>query len=177
MPKKILLLAALILTLPSMALAAAESERTLELSSYKCKLTLPSGKFDWLEPSPILKAVAAMGDDSEAWMILMIHPLPEGLSIQESYRKGFENGFAQSSAATVLESKTINFKGAPCFEIHARLDQDGSVISVRALAANGHIYQLMVMGSDLPVEKRGELEVFFSAFDRCVYESMTSVGD
>ena len=35
MQKKILLLAALILTLPSMALAAAESERTLELSSYK----------------------------------------------------------------------------------------------------------------------------------------------
>jgi hypothetical protein len=148
-----------VLQLPMLALAQPETAR--EFTDLDCKIVLPGSEFKWLDASKLPGAKAAFGDASGTMLILIVQRAPPGFVLSE---KGFDEGVVSSGKISILERRHITFRGVPCYEIHTLLNDKGSIGTIRAFCANGYVYQLAVVGRNLPIAERDRLESIFSAF-------------
>lgn len=164
MPRKTMLLAAALM-IYSLAGIANDVGNARVFADRQCKLTLPGAGFRWLDHSKIPQAVAALGNDSGTMLLMTINKAPDGFVLKESFVRGFDKSFNQPGVASKISGEIVTFRGVPCYQLHARLGQDGSIATIRAFGANGYLYQLQLVGSRLPVERRGELDGVFSAFE------------
>jgi hypothetical protein len=143
---------------------AVETERTKEFKRYKCKLTLPGPGYQWLDHTKAADVAAAIGDPSGRVMLIMsVTADPEETPMGETFTREYDRGF-MATGMTKISGQVGRFKEVPCYQIHAR-DEADAVVTARSFPANGYIYSLAIMGSDLPVNQRSRLEPLFSAFE------------
>lgn len=154
-----------LLVVHSCTAMANDAERIKEFQDRRCRLALPSSEFKWLDNSQIPNTLAAFGDNSGIVFIVLTFKTPDGFVLTKGFTKGFDEGSCQSGMFSKISGEIIKFRNLPCYQVHLRSVKDGSVMTVRAFAANGYLYQLQLIGSILPIENRNKLENIFSAFE------------
>ena len=148
------------------ALAASGAARTREFKEYRCRLTLPGPRFQWLDHTKIPDCVAVFGDASGTLGLTMaVQKNPEGAVVNESFVKAFDKGAIQPGVTSKISGRIGRFRGVPCYQLHARYEEDGSIGTMRVFPANGYIYVLVLTGSNLPISERNKLGSIFSAFE------------
>jgi hypothetical protein len=144
----------------------SEAGRTMDFPQYGCKLTLPGPGYQWLDHTQVPHAAALFADASGTVRVLMlVLENEDGAPINERFVKEFDRGFTESGDASKISGRIGRFRSVPCYQMHARLRQLSSPVTIRTFAANGCIFQLQVINSDLPIDQRGKLEPLFSAFE------------
>ncbi len=149
----------------SLAAPASNAQEVKEFAEHRCKLTLPGPGFQWLDHSNIPHAMAALGDDSGTMLIMLANKNPEGLVVSKDFCRGFDDSFDQPGVISKISGAITTFRGVPCYQLHARLEQNGTIGTIRAFAANGYVYQLQLLGNSAPIEQRNTLDRLFAAFE------------
>lgn len=131
----------------------------------RCKLTLPDAGYHWIDHTGTPDAVAAMEGAAGVRLVLSVKDVPKGLALTEALTKDIDKGFIRPGVTTKMSGGMVTFRGLPCYQVHARFDQNGQIVTARFVVANSHAYVLVVGGSALPVEERAPLDAVFAAFD------------
>ena len=145
--------------------SAEDAERAKEFPDHRCRLLLPAPDFVWLDHSHIPDSIAAFGNGSGMMLILLVLKTPDDFAVGDSFSNGFDEGITQSGDLSKISGEIITFRGVPCYQMHTRINQDGSIATTKAFGANGYLYQLQLIGSKLPINERGNLEKVFASFE------------
>ena len=78
MRNRTLMLVVAALMTQSLVAVANGAEGVKEFADYRCNLTLPSPRFEWLDHSKISHAVVALGDDSRILLFMVAERAPDG---------------------------------------------------------------------------------------------------
>ena len=136
----------------------------MTLEQQRCSLTLPDDGYFWLDHSPAPDALAAFGNDAGLNVVLLARKTPDGFVLDEAAVATFDKGLENNRKGTKVAGAMTQFNGVPCYELHLRVNNDNSLVTVKVFVANGYLFQLFVRGSGLPLEERDKLEPIFSAF-------------
>ena len=161
--KNIILTAFLMLMASS--LLAGDVQETKEFADLKCKLTLPSPDFKWLDHRKVPNAKAILKNNSGTILLLLALKAPAGESINRNFTKGFDSGFCKGSKAAKISGDIITFKKVPCYQLQVRHKQTDSGGMIRVFFANGYAYNLEVIGNEALMKEKVKLEKLFSAFE------------
>ena len=161
--KNIILTAFLMLMWSS--LLAGEVQETKEFADLKCKLTLPSPDFKWLDHKQVPYARAFMGNDSGTMLLLLAFKDTEGKPVDKDFAKGFDIGLGKTGDVAKINGSIITFKKLPCYQVNIRIKQNNSTGTIRAFLANGYLYQLQIIGNKSLFKERKKQEKIFSAFE------------
>jgi hypothetical protein len=159
------IITAIILALFYTSLLAEDVQKTKEFPDLKCKLTLPSSDFLWLDNKMVPDSKAVLRNNSGIVMLLMVFKIPFGQSINESFIKDFDSDFCQGGRASKISGGMITFKNAPCYQLLFRMKQGDSCGVGRIFLANGYVYSLQVVGGEELIKNKAEWEKLFSAFE------------
>jgi len=146
-------------------LHATEPETERRFEQYKCKLVLPDSEYRWLDHTIISNSTAVIGDDSGTIFVLRISNAPGHRQINKGFIREFDEGFMEGADISKISGEITKFKSIPCYQMHARFDSDNLITTSRAFFANGYLYQLQIVGSELPIDERDKLENIFSSFE------------
>ena len=161
--KNIIITAVLILM--GSSLLAGEVQETKEFADLKCKLTLPSPDFKWLDNKQVPYARAFMGNDSGTMLLLLAFKDTEGKPVDEDFAKGFDIGLGKTGDASKINGSIITFEKLPCYQVNIRIKQNNSTGTIRAFCANGYLYQLQIIGNKSLFKERKKQEKIFSSFE------------
>ncbi|MBT3286631.1 MAG: hypothetical protein HN380_04730 [Victivallales bacterium] len=145
--------------------AQIQEERTREYPEYHCKVTLPEASFQWLDHSAVKGAAMIMGNAAQAKLLLVARKAPAGIAVTDKFCKGIDDGFFEPEAVSKISGEVITFRGVPCYEVRARLGYDSSVAVLRSFAANGHVYQLQLLGAPVADLDKQQVEKLFASFE------------
>ncbi len=154
-----------LLALLSSAAAATDggSTRFREFPDYRCRLALPGPQFQWRDHSQVPNAQAMLGDEAGTILILQIHQAPSGFVLDDTFIRGFDEGFVRPGQVTKIDGAMTTFLDLPCYEVHARMEEPRLIMTSRCFAANGFIYSLQMLSNEIPTPGRPLAQVF-SAF-------------
>ena len=144
---------------------ADESGRVIDFPAYHCRLTLPDPCMEWLDHSQVPQAQAVFGDAQGTIVIFMVHKIPAGLVLNESFTKGFDETFERPGVIRKTGGEITTFSGAPCYHLYGRLEQEGKTFIYKLFAANGFMYGLQLISGDYPGERAIIPDNYFSAFE------------
>jgi hypothetical protein len=141
---------------------AAESK---QFPNLKCTVTPPGPSFTWLDHSSIPQATCFMANGDKAKLVLLTFDNPAGEQIDERFVRGFDGGLTSDGSIAKVNGQIITFCGVPCYEVHARLVSDSSLIYIRVFCANGLVYQLQLMGTAVKSLDKTQVERMFASFE------------
>ena len=141
----------------------AESSRTF--SSFRCSYTLPGANWEWVDETRIPNGLFVARDDSGIVLMLLAGAAPPGAAVTNEFMVGVERGILKGGVATIRAKRTIQFKSLAC----QQLELDFSTLKKRAVArvfvANGFVYQLQLLGAEIPNESSPELSKIMNGFE------------
>lgn len=156
-----------ILLLGLMALCAPfsanASESTMVFSNYQCRVSLPNQSFSWIDSTQIPGATAAFRDDTGIIAILIVLKAPKEFKRVDP--RGIDDGFCTPGQITKIKGENTIFRGTECYQLTARVEQTGAIVSIKAFAARGNIYQFQVIDQTSPYLTPSQQEKIFTAFD------------
>lgn len=150
-----------VLMLMGANLLAEDIQKAKEFTDLKCKLTLPSSDFKWLDHKQVPYARAFMGNDSGTMLLLLAFKDTEGKPVDKDFAKGFDIGLGKTGDVAKINGSIITFKKLPCYQVNIRIKQNNSTGTIRAFLANGYLYQLQIIGNKSLFKERKKQEKIF----------------
>ncbi len=144
-------------------LSASASDTTRVFPDYQCRVSLPDQSYSWIDPTQIPGATAAFRDDTGIIAILIALKTPKEFKRVDP--RGIDDGFCTPGQITKIKGENTIFRGTECYQLTARVEQTGAIISIRAFAARGNMYQFQVIDQTSPYLTPSQQEKIFAAFD------------
>jgi len=145
--------------------AASDTERIREFENFRCRLILPDPNTEWIDHTQIPGAKAALGDDSGRVLVFMVNEAADSFVLNDSFIEGFDESFNKPGVISKISGQITAFRNVPCYQFNARIEQDGSIVTGKIFAANGYLYQLQLIGGELPINERNDMDNIFHAFE------------
>jgi hypothetical protein len=128
----------------------------------KCRYTLPGKDWTWIDHTSLQKVICAARNGDGVIFMLAVFPAPAGQMIDEDFAAGFDRKTHPSIEKR--GARITTFKGLSCYEWEWLINGTRTS-ATRSVIANGYAYQLQLLGTADPVEKRPDFEAIMNGFE------------
>jgi|GEM_PF-4844729 len=111
---------------------------------YSCKLVLPGEEWRWHEPPDFERGRGFIVLDGMANVVLKIQPAEDD-KLTDIFARNFEGGVLRATGGKKIGSRTITYKGRPCYEFAVLMSGSPNVeTTTRLLVERGYAYGITI---------------------------------
>jgi hypothetical protein len=144
--------------------AASAPEAVKTFPNYQCRYSLPGKDWTWVDSKSVPDAICVAQNRTGLDVILSVVPVPAGTVIDAKFAGGFDEAMASGGPVKKRGGRLTTFRGLPCYESEW-LIRGTNTAAIRVVIANGRAYQVQLLGTADPVEKRVDFEATMNGFE------------